>query len=303
MKTAILINDTSKERHLGCDAVIKNIFHLCKINQIEVIATFTRPDVKGRSSKVISAINSCDIVIVNGEGSLHDSYGRNFFLPLLNMIPKGKKAVLINSVWHNMGEVKDLDKFSLISVRERNSFDELITMYPRHDKVYIVPDVIFYTEVPDKLNIGHGDSVKGNITSKLNGHNNYFPLDYRRKFKTKYNEIALKNDDIKSYLKWLKTLDLYITGRFHGVCLSALAGTPFLAFASNAKKIEGILRNMRCEELLIKSLDEIETKKELAFKLAPRAHLYAIDAKRKIEALFKNIRDIAYDTKNTSNIG
>lgn len=291
-KQAILINDTSGESHLGCDNVIRNIKLLCKKNGMEVIRTLTRQDINNRRN--LHRIKDCDIIVVNGEGTLHDGWGRDWLTKFIKLIPKDKKAVLINSVWHNMGKIKGLDKFSLISVRELNSFESIVKDYPRPDKIWVVPDVIFYTEVPKKIHIGYGDSNNGSITDKLNKHGNYFPLHYKRIGTFKYPGV-LKAQDLKSYHKWLKSLDLHITGRFHGVCLSAMAGAPFLAFESNARKIEGILRDMNCSELLIKNLDEVEKKKELAIELIPKAYLYAVASKTKIEDLFKTIKEIAYE--------
>lgn len=36
---------------------------------------------------------------------------------------------------------------------------------------------------------------------------------------------------------------LVVTGRFHGICLAILAKRPFVAFASNTHKIEGLLKD------------------------------------------------------------
>ena len=95
-----------------------------------------------------------------------------------------------------------------------------------------------------------------------------------------------------SYQLWLKSLELYVTGRFHGVCLAAMIGVPFLALSSNSHKIEGILKDMDCSKLLIFSIDEVKDKKELAIKLITKAHTYAIEAKQKVGKLFQRISKI-----------
>ncbi len=296
MKKAILINDTSNERHIGCDNVIKNIRYLCMKNDIDIIKTFTRQDVNNRHPLLIEKIKEIDIIIINGEGSLHDAYGRRWFIGLLDIIPESKKTVLINAVWHNMGTIKQMDKLSLISVREANSYESLMKDYPNIARVWVIPDVIFYTpKMPKELTIGYGDSVSGSVASQLDKLGNYFPLQYNRKGNPIYSPYIARNG-IYSYLKWLKTLDLHITGRFHGVCLSAMAGTPFLAIASNARKIEGILRDMGCSELLITSIKEKETKAQRAQELILNAIHYAHGAPYRIEYLFKLIGRIAHET-------
>ncbi len=295
MKNAILINDTSNERHIGCDNVIKNIKYLCKKNDIEVTQTFTRADINKHPDKCSDAMKTCDIIIINGEGSLHDEYGNTWLRSLLKLISNNKKTVLINTVWHNMGTVKQMDKLALISVREANSYESLMKDYPNIARVWVTPDVIFYTlKMPKKLNVGYGDSVVNRVISQLSKFKNYFPVQYTKIGKPLYPR-KLANNNIYSYLKWLKSLDLHITGRFHGVCLSAMAGTPFLALASNARKIEGILRSMGCSELLITSVKEKETKTKRAQELIINALHYAHSAPTKIEHLFEIIGKIAHE--------
>src|SRR5690606_19354402 len=52
-------------------------------------------------------------------------------------------------------------------------------------------------------------------------------------------------------LSVFKSASLVVTGRHHGVYLSAMAGTPFIAFGSNTWKVEGTL------ELFSKSTGEV----------------------------------------------
>ena len=296
-KTGILINDTSQnEHHIGCDNVIVNIKRLSKEIGIDITSSFTRQHVANKIPALKEAINKCDIVIVNGEGSLHDSYGKRFLIGILQLIPNGKKAVLINSLWHEMGKIPNMDKFSLISFRETKSCCKFILDHPElQSRTYITPDVIFALDIEHKNIIGYGDSVYGNKASQLSQKGNYFPLDYKRKATANFpKEIhEYKPSDVQDYIRWLKTLDLYVTGRFHGVCLSAIAGTPFLAFPSNAQKIEAIISNMvGTDELLIKKLEDVDNKKEIAQKLSFKIHQYAINAKEQIHNLFKNIGDL-----------
>jgi exopolysaccharide biosynthesis predicted pyruvyltransferase EpsI len=293
MKTAILINDTSGEHHIGCDTVIANIKSLCKERDIEITQTFTRQDVRIDSPKLKDAITTSDIVIINGEGSLHDQYGRNFLTSLLKML-SNKKAVLINSVWYNMGHVPEMSKLAIISFRETRSKVEFDKDHLNFIKISeVVPDVIFATELPPE-NIGTGDSVYGHITNILSKVKNYFPLDYHRPSSPQFpKEIkTYSQKDINDYIKWLKTLDLYITGRFHGVCLAILTGTPFLAMPSNAKKIEALIRDATTQDLIITSLDEIENKKNNAYASVGQMKEYSEEAKEKIKNLFDRIKNL-----------
>jgi len=293
MHKAILINDTRNEHHIGCDTVITNIIKLCKERDIEIIQTFTRQDIKLNPPRLKDAITSCDIIITNGEGSLHDGYGCSFLVPLIKMLPN-KPSVLINSVWYNMGHVEGMEKFSIISFRENRSKVEFDKDHMNLiEKSEVVPDVIFATELSSE-NIGTGDSVYGHISEKLNKYNNHFPLDYHKQSKLKFsNGFELYNPkDINAYISWLKTLDLYITGRFHGVCLAILTGTPFLAMASNAKKIEALIRDVTDKNLIIVSLDEVEQKKKDAYQVVGAMKTYTYFAKANIKNLFDRIKGL-----------
>ncbi len=119
------------------------------------------------------------------------------------------------------------------------------------------------------------------LSNNLASNKNYFPLQYAENF-----------PNIYTYIAWLKKLELYVTGRFHGVCLSALAEVPFLTFPSNSHKIEGMLHDMNCSELLLSSDEGIKQKKELAVKAMPKIKSYVAEAKLKIENLFKKMGEL-----------
>lgn len=279
IKRAILINDTSNEKHIGSSLVVNFIIQLCSKNGIKIIGRVTRKQLE-YDSRIETLLNSknVDLIIVNGEGSLHHCH--LFFDKLLAILPNNKKCVLINSIWQDMvlENKDDLKKFDLISVRESKSHAEIKNIYD--GELLIVPDLVFYYRPKRglKSDYCYGDSVLTGLRYKLKKQVNYFPVNYDG-----------SSPSIETYLKWLRTFKLHITGRFHGLCLSALANHPFLVFPSNSHKIEAILQDMNCSELLIKSFSDIPKKKELAYKLIERAHTYAVNAPKKIDKLFERI--------------
>lgn len=299
MKNVLLINDTSEECHIGSCNVIKNICYLCKQNNMRVSNTCTRHFITDQSpSKMKTALDSAEIVIINGEGSLHHHPRRNtkWFPKILDRIPKDKKIVLINSLWQRMDNLGKesieifLDKIDLIAVRETYSYNDMIRLYPKTEKIIVIPDIIFATEFLE-AKVGYGDSVDRKKRKMLKEKNNYLPLSYIEA--GTYLDIKKINlPSIIPYVTWLKSLELYVTGRFHGLCLSAMVGTPFLVFPSNSHKIEAILDDMNCPELLIHSLDEVEQKKEIAIQSISKAYNYANNAKGKIKNLFKKIGEL-----------
>ena len=248
MKTAILLNDTSYESHIGSRTVVDSFDYLCKKYDIKVIKKYTRAQCIELIREIIPLFDKVDLILINGEGSLHHHPRPStaFFKIIMRYIKKRHKVVLFNTLWQDMkykGLSKHLRKINLISVRESYSYEELVKKYPK-EKLIITPDLIFHNEFKseDRSKIGYGDSVNHKIRSSFKRKANYFPLNFIHSGTYK-NPTSLNYPSLQSYVTWLESLDLYITGRFHGVCLSAIAGTPFLSYPSNSHKIEGILHD------------------------------------------------------------
>ncbi len=66
---ALLFNDTSFEKHIGCNQVIKNIFDFSKKNNIKILKTFKRDAIIPKSSALHNYIKEVDLDIINGEAS------------------------------------------------------------------------------------------------------------------------------------------------------------------------------------------------------------------------------------------
>ncbi len=173
-KKAVILNDTSFENHHGCELVMKNIHHLLKKNNIEVIGT-NPTDVDWFNNKhFVKKISKVDIVIVNGEGTLHHAQPR-----AKNLITIGKYVkeifripiVLINTTYQDNGDyfAEYIKYFDLIYVRDKLSQIEL-SVYNISSKV--VPDLTYYNtynqnKENSKNRIGLTDSVDTKLSEKL----------------------------------------------------------------------------------------------------------------------------------------
>jgi polysaccharide pyruvyl transferase WcaK-like protein len=277
-KRAILLNDTSKEFHFGCEMVIQNIKTLCRKYGIDLIGSFDRNSISDTNVELMSKVGACDFIIVNGEGTCHHCAGNALKLLCFGEKPK----ILINAVWEKMYFATGiLDKFWYISVRESRSYNEIRKCIPE-ERVCIVPDLSFYSTGSIRMHdIGFSDSVM-DIRKRFMEENNYFPM-----------QVEATHPDLYAYVNWLKSLDLYITGRFHGVCLAMMLKVPFLAIPSNSHKIEGLLEDCGCSDLIITSKEEIVQKRARAKELVLQAYQYAESAKEKIEKSFETISHLA----------
>ena len=180
-----------------------------------------------------------------------------------------------------------MKKIRLISFRESLSFDDFTKNY-KHKNTRIVPDLIFYNNFNNINKIGYSDSVNHKIRSTFKKQQNYMPLNYIDSGTYNHPKV-LTYPSLEAYILWLKSLDLHVTGRFHGTCLAVLANTPFVAYASNSHKIEGLLKDMDCLDLLIRQRREELKKKDLAKELLPQTQAYLTMARVQIKQLFMEI--------------
>lgn len=271
MNTVILNNTT--DYHCGSALVMSNLRALLIEYGFDVSAWVNEYDLEA------SRIKRSDFVVINGEGTFHHSSGSDRLKKMLELC-RGKKAVMVNSTWDNIKipNIDVLQSMPFIAVRESRSYKQ-ITQVVDESKVYIVPDLSLLANLGHKIGgggVGYGDSVVGNISLSLREMPNCMPMQ--------------RGISTSKYIEWLEGLDLYVTGRFHGVCLAALLAVPFLAMPSNSHKIEGILEDMNCSELLITDVGEVEAKQEIAKEKIVYAEKYAITAATKIHRFFAKVR-------------
>jgi hypothetical protein len=170
----VILNDTSYESHLGCEVVIENIKKLALKNGMEVIDT-NPVNVNWRESQTfLENIAKCDLVLVNGEGTLHHAQLRAKELITIAKYVKdntGVPVVLINATYQDNGdEIANYTKyFDLVYVREALSKKEL----EKHSiQSKVVPDMTFYSkfDLSEKIvsdDLGVSDSVYMDLSEEL----------------------------------------------------------------------------------------------------------------------------------------
>jgi hypothetical protein len=138
---AVLLNDTSSKHHYGCRLVVDRIKAHCAATGIE-ISHCVKVGEDWRSPEHFPHIVSTQMVIVNGEGTLHHS--RQKVLGLVSSAQfcheRNIKSFLINSVYQdNSDEIADMVRlFDLVFVRETRSQEALAAQGIR---AQVVPDM------------------------------------------------------------------------------------------------------------------------------------------------------------------
>lgn len=216
--------------HVGCEAVIDGIKN--KIND-------AGGDVVKITNDIVeeSLLDRIDVVIVNGEGSMHHTVSkhREVFdkkMKVLRMAQRLKKdTALINTVWQRNTNRYDgvLKNLKLITVREIKSYKD-ITSNHKVKNVKIFPDASFYATWTE-TNQHHIHIMNAGWFDKNNRSAEALGID--------------KN--ITRFLSWsdfvsqAKNADIMLTGRHHAMYGALIARTPFVATDGNTWKNSGLM--------------------------------------------------------------
>jgi polysaccharide pyruvyl transferase WcaK-like protein len=317
MRTLIL-NDARTENHIGCVLVMENLLRLCGKNGLAVVGTVSH-SVNDDQAEVLRRADDFDLLLVNGEGTLH--HDRPKALELCRAASQaamlGKKVVLLNTVWQDNHELnRHLRSFDLIFCRESRS-QAAIQAAGRRPQV--VPDLVFATEIVSK-NVETRrtarataiiDSVDRQTTLTwawralrqghgfLPMHEGHCRLLQRRPWLNlgigARSGFAVKRLGI-DWANQLCRFDRVISGRYHGCCLAMLLGKPVLGIPSNTQKNQALFEDAGLgEESLLYSgapLD-LERRFHVAISKTDKVHAYVRQAKHKIASMFDQIRQLA----------
>lgn len=269
-RKALILNDTRRETgHLGCQMVMEAIFLLCEESNIEILYSLYSIEERFDKQFFANLAKQADIVIVNGEGTLHDNAGQGIFDRCLIAKEMGLRIFLVNAVWQNNDRTKEyLELFERISVRESSSAIEL-----QRDgflEVDTIPDLSFYKsllEVNEQKSKEKGLAYTDNVSieksvrllSKSYQENSRFY--YMSKFhfariRQQFTSEAVNHGELSGGKRVEDYLDNncrliedfsfqqysgLVTGRFHATCFAIARSQPLLAVASNTHKIEAML--------------------------------------------------------------
>ncbi len=225
-----------------------------------------------RDTAFVAQLAACDLIVINGEGTLH--HARKAGARLLAVIDhpaRGRTPVaIVNALWQEnppnwAAALKDV---ALISARDGRSAAEIAAAVGE-DRVRVVPDLSLSMGAEPQAGprdaLIFGDSVRLSArqalamaarrvgadrivpTKTLPGAAWRLPLIRgllsalycaTRPFSTPPLILAATERD---YLAQLGRARMHVTGRFHAICLSLVTGTPFLAVTSNSWKVEALL--------------------------------------------------------------
>jgi ABC-type polysaccharide/polyol phosphate transport system ATPase subunit len=230
----------------------------------------------------------CDVVLVNGEGSIHHNSVRALALLALikTAVEAKKKVLLLNATLQAVmpALLKEvLKEVNLIQVREPCSYDFLKNL---GIKSLIVPDIAFLgvsDETESQIRIQDSNFsvlVTGGVTTgkesleqlfiaveSMGMRPVYFSIGDGGEMEVAKNICAQRNVKlieagtfgVKELVGFIRQFPLAISGRHHINVFLMRAGIPFVALPSNTWKVEGTLSMVGYPIPPVYSYDELKT--------------------------------------------
>ncbi len=262
MKAAI-VNDTTKP-HFGCQLVMQTFREQLDRVGIELIGTVPNTT---KTFDDIPFLDRADLVIVNGEGTIHHKKGRHL-VELAARYP----AVLINCVYQEAPLRPEMKKFKYVAARESLS---AAALREHGVPAEVVPDVIFsskalssYHRPEPQHDLGFSD----NVTDVECGFSAMVGLG-----------------QVTDYLDKLSSYKRLCLGRFHSVVAASVLGIPFSAWPSNTHKTEGLMQDMGISHLFAKT--QAEAAALAPETLPPEVPAFVREANVKINRMFERLHE------------
>ncbi len=245
----VLLNDTSDNRHFGCELVGAAYRTLLEERDIELIGVQYRKLVLDRT-----LCDRADLVIVNGEGSIHDG-GYSNLLEIGDEYP----AVLLNCSIQNQ-HLGNIRQFQIVTARESMSAEYIDSE--------IIPDLIYTHQF--RATKGSGSFLSDSSTRLSNTRT-----------------LHVRAPEFVQALLGSKTACL---GRFHAIAIAAMANIPFSAYPANTWKNQGVMFDMGASENYFGTVEEAQDK--IPTETLESIQTYVEDAPKKISGLFDRIAEL-----------
>ena len=262
-----IFNDTSCGQHFGCDAVMETICTL--VGEHGGIIRYRHP--VGQPwrdhAPALAALDQVDLVLVNGEGTIHHSSEKARALAALGPYCAARQVpcYLINATLqaNDASIMSDIAAFSSVWVRETASQTELarfgtestvcgdLSLFHHHaasEDPQGRPLVL--DSVNRRLNIWLGELARGlgadfvSMKIGVDGALAYPPRTrfarlLRRKPRSTVNVPGVTN--FRDFAQYMANHSYLVTGRFHGFCFGLVMQLPMSVLPSNTWKCEAVL--------------------------------------------------------------
>jgi len=224
---AIVFNNTCRFHH-GSAAVMRVLHDALTRAGIEITQSVygnTRKFEKRFPSWDDAAFDAADLIVINGEGTMHDDSGMSAFLMDKVLAKAGhRKTALVNSLWQNMSPhyTRMLQDLDLVTAREPASAQAM-----ELESAIVIPDLSYF-DVPPRSPLPPGGLVKGTF--------------YRRAHAKMSCDttVDVTTQDWAHLVNSLRAADALFTGKHHEVYAACIARCPFVVSAINTHKVSAL---------------------------------------------------------------
>lgn len=279
-RAAIILNDTRVDRHHGCSSVMRTLEAGLAAAGFRIAATVPAHADWARDAGFQAALPSAQLLVVNGEGTLH--HDRPAGLRLLqagrHARERGVATALVNAGWEANGAAygEAVRDFDLVSARDSRS---AAALRAAGIDCRVVPDLSLCSPSPaepgQREGIACTDSVDPDVTLALDALRRAAAGDVlsihdfdparepswpflravvgRRDLAHPARALALLRArrtqwrhsarGVDAFLQRVAGFELLVSGRFHACTLALVAGTPFVAAGTNSHKIDALIED------------------------------------------------------------
>lgn len=278
-KRIAILNDTSRNAHFGCYAVMSTLARSLEAANLTPTALWpVFADWREFKSRLL-ALN-VDGIVVNGEGTIHHSLENSAAASLCGLAQFVRQHLdipvfLVNATLSDIADahMEQLRWYSGIFARESRSHRYLQSFGIASQ---IVPDLSLYCEIPDSTRVRTSppmvfDSVIKSTSRQLEQFATEHGFPFRTMFDQEYRKSVLTRAFYRRVARWdvlnrmlpslfvsrrvteckgfttfvneLATASGIVTGRFHAMTLAVKTRTPFLAIESNTTKVSDFVKD------------------------------------------------------------
>jgi hypothetical protein len=282
-KKVVLMNHTDMlGHHFGCARVMRLIEDGLEARGCKIIGRIDGKLDWRSDASCLQLLSHCDLIVINGEGTLHHGRKKAGWLmeTTVHQATRGKEVALINALYQENPTdwAPLLQGFRHLYARDSRSAaamsaqaDRTVTWmgdlstsagsiseeYPRTG--ILVSDCVRNSAtrslalLAERLNRTEPTTLHP-LTKFFREDNPYQPTLRRllRRWNVKFRKTLMERrfptliylQSEGAFIDALRRSRLCVTGRFHGVCLNLVTGTPFVAVTSNSWKIEALFTDV-----------------------------------------------------------
>ena len=270
-RSVFLVNDTSVSGHPGCVTVMAVIRDNLEMRGLSIAGRWPMGAEPHLGLTASPALRQAAAVVVNGEGTIHNTASRPGARRLLQSIKRIRAATsapvfLINATIENL-RPRD---FPVLNLCERIFLrDSPSCRYAAENglQAQMTPDLCFsaaYRPQPRGEERLVTDSTLPDVTLQLRRWSGaadarFLPMQLSR-LKSMFHWAVsprLHEKAAERYFAAMSSAASVVTGRFHAAVFALLGETPFLALGSNTSKIQSLLDDVFGAQERVIGLDRL----------------------------------------------